>query len=174
MNGTERLLTRTHQTVVAADGFASKDVQYHSFTTSTYRRIEVGLARAANITVRVVDQQDNPLPGVEIRVTNCKDRQGNHYRVAGIHQYKCDDKGEFVVSDVPEGRIKFQSRSPEYYYNSVLNEHDTNDSPIILKLQPTGTVKISVFSVDGELVISKYMVEIDSVATLLGVIPKWS
>ena len=116
-----------HQIVVAADGFASKDVYYHSFTTSTYRQLEVGLARAANTTVRVVDQHANPLPGVEIRVTNCRDRQGNHYRVAGTHQYKSDDNGEFVLSDVPEGRIKFMSRTREYYYNSVLNEHDTNE-----------------------------------------------
>jgi hypothetical protein len=42
----------------------------------------------------------------------------------------------------------------------VRNEHDTNDSPIILKLQPTGTVQVSVFAADGEPVTSKYMVEI--------------
>jgi|GEM_PF-2487721 len=150
-----------HRIVVAADGFASKDVYYHSFTTSTYRQIEVRLARTANITVRVVDQQNNPLPGVEIRVVNCKDRQGNHYRVAGTQQYKCDDNGAFVLSDVPEGRLMFMSRTREYYCNSVLNEHDTNDSPIILKLQPTGTVKVSVFSAGGEPVVSKYMVEIE-------------
>jgi hypothetical protein len=149
-----------HQIVVAADGFASKDAYYHSFTTSTYRQLEVTLAKAANVTVRVVDQQDNPLSGVEIRVANCKDQQGNHYRVAGTHQYKSDVKGEFVISDVPEGRIKFASRTRGYYYNSVLNEHDTNDSPIILKLQPTGTVQVSVFAAGGEPVTSKYIVEI--------------
>ena len=52
------------------------------------------------------------------------------------------------------------SRTREYYYNSVLNEHETSDSPIILKLQPTGTVQVSVFAAGGEPVTSKYMVEI--------------
>jgi hypothetical protein len=150
----------THQIVVSAKGFASKDARYQSFTAFTFRQLAVTLARAANVTVRVVDQQDNPLLGVNIGVANCKDRMGNHYRVAGRHEYKSNDKGEFALSDVPEGRIKFKSRSREYYYNSVLNEHDTNESPIILRLQPTGAVQVSVFAVGGDPVTSKYIVEI--------------
>ncbi|MEO2015820.1 MAG: carboxypeptidase-like regulatory domain-containing protein [Fuerstiella sp.] len=150
----------THQIVVLADRFASKDAYYHSFHRLNCQQLEVTLATAAKVTVRVVDQQDDPLPGVKIRVTNCKDQQGNHYRVAGTQQFETNDKGEFVLSDVPEGSIKFMSRTREYYYNSVLNEHDTNRSPIILKLQQTGTVQISVFASDGEPITSKYMVEI--------------
>lgn len=149
-----------HQIIVAADGFASKDAYYHSFTTSTYRQLQVTLCKAANVTVRVVDWQGNPLSNAKLRVRNSIDRQGNHYRLAGTQQYISDDKGEFVLRNVPEGRIKFMSRTREYYYNSVLNEHDTSESPITLKLQPTGTVQVSVFAVGGDPVTSKYVVEI--------------
>ncbi len=151
----------THQIIVAADGFASKDAYYHSFTASTYRQLEFQLARSVSTIVRVTDQRDAPLPGLAIRVANCRDRQGNHYRLAGTHQYTSDERGEFLLSDVPQGRIKFISRTPQYYYNSVLNEHDTSESPIILKLQPTGTVQVSVVSANGEPITSNYIVEIE-------------
>ena len=151
----------THRVVVAAQGFASKDKYYHPFTKSTFKRLDATLAKAAKVPVRVVDDQGKPLDGVEIRVAVCLDRSGDFYRVAGEHQYTSDAAGEFVVTDVPHGKLKFSSRTQGYYYNSVLNEHDTAESPIILTLSPTGTVKVSVATVDGQPVTSKYIVEIE-------------
>ncbi len=151
----------THHIIVAADGFASKDVYYHSFTESTYRQIAVKLGPVANVTVRVVDQQGNPLSGVDIGIENCRDRQGKSYRIAGAQQYKSDDNGEFLLDGIPEGRIKFRCRNAGYYYNSVLNEHKTSDSPLILKLLATGEVTISVVSADGKPITAKYIVEIE-------------
>ncbi|QDV41825.1 hypothetical protein Enr13x_16680 [Stieleria neptunia] len=151
----------THRVVVAARGFASKDKYYHRFTKSTFKRLDVTLAKAAEVPVRVIDDQGQPLEGVEIRVAVCLDRSGNFYRVAGEHQYTSDASGEFVVTDVPHGKLKLSSRTQGYYYNSVLNQHDTAESPIVLTLQPTGTVKVSVATADGQPVTSKYIVEID-------------
>lgn len=150
----------THQIVVAAKGFASKDLYYHQFTKTTFRTMDASLAKAATARVRVVDQQDRPIAGAEVIVRSCVDRDGEYYRVAGPQRFTSDDNGEFVVDDVPEGKIKFSCHSPDYYYNSVLNEHDTNDAPILLKLQPTGTVQVSVVTADGQPVTSKYIVEI--------------
>lgn len=154
-----------HKVVVSAPGFASKDAYYHSFTRTTFQQMEVTLARSANVTVRVVDQRDKPLPGIEIRVVNCDDEAGNHYRIGGSHLYESDENGEFAVDDIPKGQIKFASRTRGYFYNSVLNAHDTNDSPIILKLQPTGTLEVSVVSASGEPVISNYLVDVGEQAT---------
>lgn len=151
----------THRVVVAAQGFASKDRYYHSFTKSTFKKLDATLAKAANVPVRVVDDQGKPLAGVEIRVAVCLDRSGDFYRVAGEHQYTSNAAGEFVVTDVPHGKLKFSSRTQGYYYNSVLNEHDTAESPIVLTLSPTGTVKVSVATADGQPVTSKYIVEIE-------------
>ncbi len=156
-----------HQIIVAANGFASKDLYYHAFNASTYRSFEIALAKAANITVRVVDQQDKPLSGIDIRITHCRDQQGNYYRFAGPQQYRSDSNGECVVRDVPEGSIKFMSRTRGYYYNSVLNEHNTGESPITLKLLPTGSVRVSVFTTSGVPVTSEYMVEIAERASIL-------
>jgi len=161
-----------HQIVFAADGFASKAAHW-SFTATTYREFEVTLARAATVAVRVVDPQGHPLPGVGIRVANCKDQNGNHYRLAGTHQFTSDTNGEFTVSDVPQGTIKFMSRSPEYFYNPVLNEHDTTDAPIVLKLQPTGVVQVFVLEASGKPITSKYMVEIAEQGAKKGAVGSW-
>ncbi|WP_182867415.1 carboxypeptidase-like regulatory domain-containing protein [Stieleria mannarensis] len=151
----------THQVVVTAPGFASKDKYYHSFKETTFKKLDVTLAKAAEVRVCAVDRQGKPIPDVVIRVSNSIDRSGNVYRVAGEHEYKTDSAGEFVVTDVPHGKLKFISRTRGYFYNSVLNEHDTGESPIVLKLLATGTVKVSVVSADGQAVTSKYIVEIE-------------
>ena len=151
----------THQIALAADGYASKDVYYHEFTETTFRTMNLSLATAARVHVRVIDQNDQPIPGVSIMVSNCRDRQGNHYRIVPSPPSTTNAKGEFVVADVPEGKLKFFSRTREYYYNSVLNEHDTSESPVVLKLVPTGLVKVSVVDADGNPVTTRYMVEIN-------------
>ncbi|QEG00601.1 Cna protein B-type domain protein [Stieleria maiorica] len=156
-----RIPAGTHRVVVSAPGFASKDKYYHSFTETTFKKLDVALAKAAEVRVRAVDGQGKPIPDVVVRVRNCIDRSGNFYRVAGEHEYKTDSAGEFVVTDVPHGKLKFISRTQDYFYNSVLNEHDTGESPIVLKLLPTGTVTVSVATAGGQAVTSKYIVEID-------------
>ena len=149
-----------HRIVVEGIGFASKDEYYFSFTQSTFKKLDVTLAKCAHGRVRVTDNEGKPLPGIKVRVRNCRDLSGSFYRVAGPQLFTSDANGEFVLNDVPEGTIKFQCSTQQYYYNSVLNEHATTESPIILKLQRTGSVKISVTTSDGKPVTSKYIVEI--------------
>lgn len=151
----------THPIKVAAKGFASKDVYYYEFTTANLRTINVALAESADVRVRVVDQENNPLPNVDLTLYHCKDRQGNDYRIASNRKYTTDANGECELVDVPDGKVKLGCRTKEYYYNSVLNEHDTNEDPIVLKLLPTGSVKVSVFSPEGQPVTTKYIVEIN-------------
>ena len=159
------LITRipegNHQVIVSAEGFASKDKYYHAFKPTTFQRLDVSLSESTIARVRAIGQDEKPLAGVQLRISNCKDNQGNFYRIPGSRQYTTDENGEFIVTDIPKGKIKFSSRSREYYYNSVLNEHDTSESPIILKMFPTGTVEISVVNAFGKPVTSKYLVEIN-------------
>ncbi|MCA9137370.1 MAG: carboxypeptidase regulatory-like domain-containing protein [Planctomycetales bacterium] len=151
----------THQIKVSAPGFASKDVYYYEFTPSNLRTINVSLAKSATVRVRAVDAANNPVPEVKVIVYHCKDRQGNDYRIARQREFTANSKGEFDLDDVPEGTIKFGCATKGYYYNSVLNEHDTAESPIVLKLLPTGNVKVNVFSPDGQSVNARYVIQIN-------------
>ena len=119
------------------------------------------LAKACSTTVRLVDQQGQPLAKVDIRVTNCVDRQGKHYRTAGKHKYTSDENGEIVLQDIPEGKIKLASWTRAYYYNPVLNEHDTDENPIVLKLQQTGSLMVKVVDSQGNPVVARYNVSIE-------------
>ena len=149
-----------HQVIVGAQGFATKDMYYHAFDKTSFQQMSVQLAPAANITVKLVDQQNQPLPKVGIRVANCIDERGDYYRTAGDQRFTSDENGEISISDVPRGKIKFISSTREYYYNSVLNEHATDEDPIVLKLQRTGSLKVSVVTKDGNPVTSKYNISI--------------
>lgn len=150
----------SHPIQVSATGYASRDARYVSVKKTSYQETEVRLAEATHVTVRAVDTENRPLKGVSIRISNCQDRQGNHYPLAGTQQFETNEKGEFALSDIPAGKLKFSSRTKEYYYNSVLNEHDTDEKIIVLKLVQTGSVLVVVANADADPVTSKYMIEV--------------
>ena len=150
-----------HRITVRAPGHASLDAYYHSLKQTTFRELQFTLAAEATTRVRVVDQDDRPLSQIKIRVANCKDKRGNHYRSAGKQEYTSDDRGELTLDDLPQGQLQFGSRTSGYYHNPVLNSYSTDDDVITLRMQPTGSVKVLVVTAAGVPVTSKYIVEIN-------------
>ncbi len=154
-----------HRITVAAEGYATKDLYYHSFDTFTYRELSTELAEAAAITVQVVDHNGQPLKDIDVMISNCVDSRGDHYRIGGEQNFRTDSAGEFRTDDVPVGKIRFACRTAGYYYNSVLNEHVTGEEVIQLSFLPTGDVKVAVASPNGLPVTSRYNVEIHEKGT---------
>ena len=150
----------SHEVVANAEGFAAKSAYYISFKRTSFNSTEIRLAKAANPKVRLLDQEGKPLSNAKIHVYEVTDRSGKHYRLVGKQDYTSDDKGELQLQNIPDGIVRIGSRTREYYYNSVLNKHDTTEDPIVIKMQKTGSVMVTVVDKNGELVTSKYVVEI--------------
>ena len=149
-----------HEVVASAEGFAAKSAYYIAFKSTSFNSTEIRLAKAANPKVRLLDQAGKPLSNAKIHVYEVTDRGGKNYRLKGKQDYTSDEKGELQLQNIPEGIVRIGSRTREYYYNSVLNKHDTNENPIVIKMQKTGSLMVTVVDKNGELVTSKYMVQI--------------
>lgn len=154
-----------HRVTVAAAGYASRDLYHRSFRAGNFQRIDITLAPAVTTRVVVTNVAGDPLADVRMRVARCTGPSGDHYRLAGDHEYTTDADGRFSLRDVPSGTIRFMCRSPGFYYNSVLNRHQTDKSPLKLVLQRTGDVKVLVVDAEGAPVTAKYVVEISEQGT---------
>lgn len=91
--------------VVSADGFASRVVGYAQFDGQPrWQSYEAGLAPAATVSGRVVDEDGKPLAGVDVRLDNLQAATGGRYDTPNEATIKTGDDGRFVAVGVPAGK----------------------------------------------------------------------
>ncbi|MHB1001349.1 MAG: carboxypeptidase-like regulatory domain-containing protein [Armatimonadota bacterium] len=89
------------------------------------------------ITGKVVDEDDKPLPGIEVRAIqhnhDPNNRANNIYIPIGT-KMESDANGEFILKNLPDTEIKVNAESMESgYYGGCIVEKDQNE--VILKLR---------------------------------------
>jgi hypothetical protein len=158
----ERIPAGGHYIVVDADGYAPKRVGWATVNGESYQHYEVYLSKSRELKGRVVDADNQPLSDVEVRLSSVVGPDGLGYPPPGdASSVTTDADGQFAFNALPESVIQLSCRREGYYYNSVLNVHDTNDSPLTLQMIRTGLVRVNVMDAAGQPITSRFIVELE-------------
>ncbi|TWU33916.1 carboxypeptidase-like regulatory domain-containing protein [Novipirellula artificiosorum] len=157
----ERIPAAGYFIVIDADGYAPKRIEWTTVTRTSFQRFDVYLSEAKELRGQVVNVDGQPLSEVKVRLSNVVAVNGLGYPSGGESTVMTDNDGQFVFGALPQGIVQLACHKEGYYYNSVLNEHHIDDSPLTLQMVRSGQVDISVVDAQGLPITSKFIVELE-------------
>lgn len=133
-----------HQLVAAAEGYAPRILGYGQFEDQpVWHGYDAGLAPAASVTGRVLDDGGQPLPGVEVRLDNVTVGDAA-YNPAGPVTAVTGDDGRFEITGVPEGKGSLWVTRPGYVRPGLGADTKVPASGLTLTMQRAASMKVVV------------------------------
>lgn len=133
-----------HQLVALADGYAARLLGYGQFEEQpVWHGYTAGLAPAAAVSGRVIDDVGQPLPAVEVRLDNLA--VGDvAYNPAGSVTAVTGDDGRFEITGVPQGKGSLWLIRPGYVRPGLGADTAVPASGLTLTMQRAASVKVTV------------------------------
>ncbi|MDG3006183.1 carboxypeptidase-like regulatory domain-containing protein [Paludisphaera mucosa] len=104
-----------HRVVVSAEGFVPRVAGYvQADEQPRWQPFDCGLAAAASVSGRIVDEAGGPLAGVEVRLDNVQPKSGGRYESSREYRCTTDADGRFRAEPVPEGTASVWLFKPGY------------------------------------------------------------
>ncbi len=157
----ERIPQGGYYVVAEADGFAPKRIGWATVTKTSFQHFDVYLSEARNLEGRIVTEDDQPLADVKVRLSNVVGPDGLGYPPGGESTVTTGADGRFAFDGLPHGIVRLACYKDGYYYNSVLDVHKTDDSPLTLRMVQSGTVLVRVTDAQGAPIKSGFIVELE-------------
>lgn len=133
-----------YQLVALADGYAARLLGYGRFEEQpVWHEYNAGLAPAATVSGRVIDDVGQPLPAVEVRLDNVA--VGDvAYNPAGSVTAVTDDEGRFEITGVPEGKGSVWLTRPGYVRPGLGADTVVPASGLTLTMQRAASMQVTV------------------------------
>jgi hypothetical protein len=137
-DGWHRVLIEAEGYVPCVAGHIRLDGQpgWHSY--------DVGLARPATASGRVVDETGKPLPGVDVRIGDVVTEAGGGYDSARDSTIKTDKDGRFKADQLPVGRATIWVHKPGYCRPGLGEPITTPKMDIELRMMKAARVVVTV------------------------------
>lgn len=135
---------------VTAPGYAPRQLAYEQVSGRSFRTFSVSLAKEAAVRGLVVDSEDKPVPGVEVRADSVLALDGRGYpppespnRVSAV----TDAAGHFTLADLPAGFATFSAHADGYYFGDIFTIHEVPGAAEI-RLRVVRACKVHVIVTD--------------------------
>ncbi len=150
-----------HRVVVEAPGFVPRVVGgYDKFDDQPkWQSYDTGLARAALVTGRVIDDAGQPLADVEVRIQSVT-KDDESYAMPHDNTVKTDKDGRFRTDHAPIGKASITAQKAGYVRADLREPITTPANDVQLKLRLAGRVDITV-DFTGKERPEAYIVEIE-------------
>jgi hypothetical protein len=133
-----------YQLVAVADGYASRILGYGRFEDQpVWNAYNAGLAPAASVSGRVIDDAGQPLPGVEVRLDNVA-VDNAAYNPAGSVTAVTGDDGRFEITGAPQGKGSLWLTRPGYVRPGLGADTAVPASGLTLTMQRAASMKVTV------------------------------
>ncbi len=134
-----------HRIVVATDGFVPRVAGYGRFDDQPrWQNFDSRLSRAAHVAGRVIDDADQPLADVEVRIGSFATEGGERYESPLGHWVKTDKDGQFRAEQVPIGTATIRVHKPGYVRPGESLKTTTPSNGIELKMIRSARVEVTV------------------------------
>ena len=146
--------------VVEADGFVSRVAGYARFDEQPrWQSYEIGLARSAPVSGRVIDEDGKAMADVDVRFGNVQPASGGKYASPSEYHFKTDAEGRFRAEQVPAGTASIWVHKPGYYGPGLGQPVTTPKADVEILLKRAGSVRVTV-DFAGKKRAGDYMVKI--------------
>jgi hypothetical protein len=140
-----------HQVVVDAAGYVPRVVGYGRYDDQpVWQRYDSGLARAAVVAGRVIDDAGRPLADVEVRISDVATKDGGHYQSPLGYTYKTDKDGRFRGDMIPIGTAAVWIHKTGYVRPGLGPKITTPKEDIELKMTRSARLEVTVDFTNAE------------------------
>ena len=137
---------------VTAAGYAPRMLAYEQLSERSFRTYSVSLAKAAALRGIVVDADDKPVKGVQVRADSVIALDGRGYPPPDSpnpHPALTDDTGHFTLADLPAGHATLSARADGYHFGDLFTLHEI-PAPGEIRLRLTRACKVHVAITDKD------------------------
>ena len=135
---------------IAAAGYASRLLEQSRLGEQSVKQYTAELAKAVTVSGKVSLGNDKPIPGVKITPTSVLGIDGHGYTLPMRPEAETDEKGGFVLSDLPQGYLMLRANLTGYYHGDVISVYDAPSTNIVLKMTPAGSIRVTVTDRNGK------------------------
>ncbi len=149
----------SYHVFATAPGYAPRFLGYSSCSVNDYLVFVGRLAPEVSLAGTVVDENGHPLGNVKVWPLGFKGPDGLGYPMYSMTEKltaMTDDQGHFELSGVPVGKLLLQCDIAGYKYRwdpkeplEIRKEGLPDGSECVLRMTPTGTVRIQLVNVQG-------------------------
>jgi hypothetical protein len=133
------------QVVVSADGFVPRIAGYARFDNQpSWQSYDTGLARSAIVSGRVIDDEGQPLAGVDVRLDNVQAATGGRYNSPQAAPITTGADGRFQADAVPVGKASIWVHKPGYCRPGLGLPITTPATDVELTMKKSSTVLVTV------------------------------
>ncbi len=140
----------TYRVIVEVDGYATRMLDNERFGERTFKKFRVELARFATIRGTVMDSNGKPVEGVKVSASTVMALDGRGYAMPETPVGVTDNKGIFVLTNLPNGFTQFHIYEEGYYFGDLFTIHDVPGTNVVLRLTSAGGLQITVRDKDGQ------------------------
>jgi protocatechuate 3,4-dioxygenase beta subunit len=172
----DKLAAGTYELRLEAEGYAPRSLGWQQYGNGDVKEITAELSPQATLAGRVVDSQNKPIAGANVRTFVVVGLDGRGYAPRNRPEAKTNDEGRFELK-LPTGYVQLSAQAPGLYHSwtDVLPVGDQRpavgrEEPVTIRMVQTTTVTVTVTDKAGK-PIAGQTVQLEPVG---GPIGKWS
>lgn len=143
------LVAGVYQISAGAPGYVEAAVAYGQYSTDSYHKFEIALARAGVVSGMVVDADGRGVPDVRVRAANTLITTNVPYRTLNKPDAVTDEHGRFTLRELPVGVAQIRVQSTNYFQTDIFRYDPAPASGVILQVKPSGSLLVRVVDEDG-------------------------
>jgi len=137
-----------------ASGFVPRVIASESWPANAYQEFTTQLAPGFILRGNVTDTDGAPLIGAVVGIRHAVTTNGQGYRLVNQLESTTNPFGQFELNGVPEGGAQLTASMPGYLHRGVGGQVPSPcPTNIVLQLEPTGTLEITVVDRSGRPVV---------------------
>ena len=131
--------------VVEAEGFVPRVAGHARLDDQPrWQSYDIGLARSAPVSGRVIDEDGKPMADVDVRLGNVQAASGGKYQSPSEYEFKTDAEGRFRAEPVPAGTASIWVHKPGYYGPGLGHPVKSPEANVEIRMKRAGSVRVTV------------------------------